>query len=57
MTVVLPDLFLCTRHAQDVRGHTTLIGWCDDEQCRIYGAVGEASPCGAEYSKLAVRRS
>jgi hypothetical protein len=54
---MLPDVLLCGEHAQDVSQGTTLIGWCDDEHCRIYGEVGEASPCGHEYQKLTPRKA
>jgi hypothetical protein len=57
VTVMLPDVMLCAEHALDVSQGTTLIGWCDDEHCRIYGEVGEASPCGDQYQKLAPRKS
>ncbi|HEY1830149.1 MAG TPA: hypothetical protein VGG38_07900 [Acidimicrobiales bacterium] len=57
VTVILPDVMLCAEHALDVKEGTTLIGWCDDERCRIYGEVGEPSPCGRPYEKLAPRKS
>lgn len=56
VTVLLPYIPLCGRHAADVRQGTTLIGWCDDERCRIYGEADEASPCGEKFEKLKVRR-
>jgi len=56
VTVMLPDIPLCAGHALDVRAGSTLIGWCDDEHCRIYGEVGEKSPCGHPYKRLAPRK-
>lgn len=56
ITVLLPDILLCADHAFDVRKKTTIIGWCDSQHCRMYGEVGEASPCGAEYGKLVARK-
>lgn len=57
VTAILPDVMLCAEHAFDVKEGTTLIGWCDDERCRIYGEIGEASPCGDCYTKLTPRKS
>ena len=57
VTVILPDVMLCAEHAFDVRQGDTLIGWCDDERCRVYGEVGETSPCGHKFDKLAPRKS
>jgi hypothetical protein len=48
---------LCAEHAFDVSRGNTLIGWCDDERCRVYGEVGETSPCGHQFDKLARRKS
>lgn len=56
VTVMLPDVSLCSDHAFDVRAGSTLIGWCDNEHCRIYGEVGEKSPCGQPYKRLLARR-
>jgi len=56
VTVVLPGIPLCDGHAFDVRAGSTLIGWCDDEHCRMYGEIGEKSPCGHRYEKLAPRK-
>jgi hypothetical protein len=53
VTVILPDIPLCDEHADDVRQGQRLVGWCDDPLCRTYGEVGQASPCGEEYMKLA----
>jgi hypothetical protein len=53
ITVILPDIPLCEVHAGTVRDGTFLLGWCDDEQCRIYGEVGASSTCGAPYGALA----
>ncbi len=53
ITVILPDIPLCDAHAQTVRDGAFLLGWCDDEQCRIYGEVGAPSACGAPYGALA----
>jgi hypothetical protein len=52
VTVILPDVLLCDGHDVQVRRGDALIGWCDDERCRIYGEVGETSPCGGRYEKL-----
>ncbi len=57
VTVVLPDIPLCLGHASDVRTGNTLMGWCDDEHCRIYGEIGETSPCGQQFIRLIVRKS
>ena len=57
VTVILPDVMLCAEHAFDVSRGNTLIGWCDDERCRVYGEVGETSPCGHQFDKLAPRKS
>jgi hypothetical protein len=53
ITVILPEVMLCAEHALQVHQGDTLIGWCDDEHCRIYGEVGETSPCGAQFQRLA----
>jgi hypothetical protein len=52
VTAILPDALLCADHATQVRQGDTLLGWCDDEHCRIYGEVGESSPCGDPYKQL-----
>ncbi len=52
VTVILPDVPLCTVHALEVRQGDLLIGWCDDEGCRKYGELGEPSSCGDPYQKL-----
>jgi hypothetical protein len=52
VTVILPDIALCSEHAFDVRQGEQLLGWCDDPRCRSYGALGEASHCGDPYDKL-----
>jgi len=57
LTVILPDVMLCAEHAFDVSQGDTQIGWCDDERCRVYGEVGETSPCGHKFDKLAPRKS
>lgn len=57
ITVILPKVMLCAEHAFDVRAGGTLIGWCDDEHCRVYGEVGEASPCGHTFDTLAPHKS
>jgi len=49
---VLPELQLCESHFRATRNDGLLIGWCDDERCRLYGEVGELSPCGQPYVKL-----
>jgi hypothetical protein len=53
VTVILPDIVLCSEHSLDVRQGARLVGWCDDPRCRIYGALGETSACGNPYEKLA----
>jgi len=53
VTVILPDIPLCDEHAEDVRQGERLVGWCDDPLCRTYGEVGQASPCGEEFKKMA----
>jgi hypothetical protein len=55
--VMLPDVMLCAEHALDVGQGDTPIGWCDDERCRVYGEIGETSPCGQQFCKLAPRKS
>ncbi len=53
ITVMLPDVPLCDRHAWDVREADLSLGWCDDPRCRVYGEAGEPSACGAAYERLA----
>jgi hypothetical protein len=57
VTVILPDVQLCDEHACDASKGEVPIGWCDDERCRVYGEIGETSPCGKEFSKLVPRKS
>ncbi len=52
VTVILPDVPLCTPHILEVRQGNRLIGWCDDESCQAYGELGEISTCGDPYQKL-----
>jgi hypothetical protein len=52
VTVILPDIALCAEHSLDVRQGERLVGWCDDQRCRTYGALGEPSACGHPYEKL-----
>ncbi|MGH9087681.1 MAG: hypothetical protein ACRDYZ_06145 [Acidimicrobiales bacterium] len=52
LIAVLPELHLCDRHHEALPGDGLVIGWCDDERCRTYGAVGESSRCGAPFAKL-----
>lgn len=52
VTVILPDIGLCAEHSRDVREGERLVGWCDDQCCRTYGALGEPSACGLPYEKL-----
>ncbi len=52
VTVILPDIALCSAHCLDVRQGDRLVGWCDDPRCRTYGALGEPSACGLPYTKL-----
>jgi len=49
---VLPDVMLCEEHAEEIAQRQLLLGWCDDEQCRIYGEAGHRSPCGEPYKEL-----
>ncbi len=53
ITVILPDVALCDEHAADVRQGSRLVGWCDDERCRIYGEAGKVSACGSQYEEIA----
>jgi hypothetical protein len=52
VTVILPDIALCAEHHHDVNQGERLVGWCDDQSCRTYGALGEPSACGLPYEKL-----
>lgn len=52
VTVILPDIALCAEHSLEVRQGERLVGWCDDQHCRTYGALGELSACGLPYEKL-----
>lgn len=52
VTVILPDIALCAEHSLDVHQGKRLVGWCDDQRCRVYGALGEPSACGLPYEKL-----
>lgn len=52
VTVILPDVPLCTDHSLGVQQGEVLLGWCDDERCRIYGEAGAVSACGDEYARL-----
>jgi hypothetical protein len=52
VTVILPDIALCAEHHRDVCRGERLVGWCDDQCCRTYGALGEPSVCGLPYEKL-----
>jgi hypothetical protein len=52
VTVILPDIPLCSEHALEVDAGNRLIGYCDDQQCRTYGVLGEPSRCGELYKKL-----
>jgi hypothetical protein len=49
---LLPEVHLCTQHDQAAHKKELSIGWCDDEQCRRYGEVGQTSPCGEQYAAL-----
>ncbi len=53
ITVILPDVPLCDEHTREVGQGDLRLGWCDEEQCRTYGEVGEPSACGAPYGQLA----
>lgn len=57
VTVILPDVSLCAKHADEVHHGARAIGWCDDERCRTYGALAEPSACGEVYKKLNPSRS
>jgi len=52
ITAILPRLPLCANHAEQVAAKELLIGWCDDERCRLYGERGAPSPCGEPYVQL-----
>lgn len=52
LIAVLPELDLCDDHYRASRTEGLRIGWCDDAQCRRYGEVGSASPCGEPYVLL-----
>ena len=52
VTIVLPDVQLCGDHYREVRSRELVLGWCDDEQCRTYGAIGSISECGEPYVVL-----
>jgi hypothetical protein len=52
VTVILPDIPLCTEHGADVQRGAVLIGWCDDERCRTFGEFGKESACGSPFTKL-----
>jgi len=52
VTVILPDIALCAKHSLDVREGALFVGWCDDQRCRTYGALGESSACGRPYERL-----
>lgn len=56
VTVILPNVALCADHAPDVRRGARLVGWCDDQHCRAYGALGEVSACGRPYDEPGRRR-
>jgi len=56
ITVILPDVSLCAEHALDIREGKRLVGWCDDQRCRIYGELGVVSACGAPYTPLISKR-
>jgi hypothetical protein len=49
---VLPDVVLCEEHAEEVVDRQRTLGWCDDQQCRVFGEAGEASACGEAYKVL-----
>jgi hypothetical protein len=53
ITVILPDIPLCDLHARLVGDGDFRLGWCDNEQCRIYGEAGTPSACGAPFAPLA----
>lgn len=50
--VVLPDIFLCEDHAEEVDRGELVLGWCDNERCRVYGEIGVLSPCGQPFQAL-----
>jgi hypothetical protein len=52
VTIVLPDVRLCEHHYEEVQSKDVVVGWCDDERCRIYGAIGTLSPCGEPFIVL-----
>ena len=49
---VLPDVVLCEDHADEVAVGELSLGWCDNEQCRLYGEAGSVSPCGEPFKPL-----
>jgi hypothetical protein len=49
---VLPDVVLCDHHADEVGRGLVSLGWCDNEQCRVYGEVGLVSPCREPFEVL-----
>ena len=49
---VLPDVVLCHDHAVQVEQDGLSIGWCDSEECRLYGVLGIESPCGEPFKTI-----
>ena len=49
---VLPDVVLCEEHADELGRGELSLGWCDNEQCRLYGEAGSVSPCGEPFKPL-----
>lgn len=49
---VLPDVVLCAEHAEAMAHGELVLGWCDNEGCRIYGEAGQASVCGEPFRAL-----
>ena len=48
----VPPISVCLVHFAEVFSERTPIGYCDDEGCRCWGPMGDASPCGAEFGEL-----
>ncbi len=52
VTIVLPDVLLCGDHYHQFMSKELVVGWCDEESCRTYGAVGALSACGKPFVAL-----
>ena len=47
-----PDVLLCDDHYHQFMSKELVVGWCDEESCRTYGAVGALSACGKPFAVL-----